>query len=442
MSLRLQFVAPISVLLSFAVIGWLLGNLFWFVLVGAIPALGLALFLGRYAAQRVADLAAMPSRPSALTSPLLEATGTFDEIDQAHSNLARWLAAERGTIEQERSQTDRQIRMLDRLSDGVMLVDGSGGVIYANVAAPTLLAGRNPVGGSFIAAVRDHEMADALFECLESGTESRRNFEIPGDDRVVEAIIARVSTSPPEAVVVMRDVTELARLQTLRRDFVANVSHELRTPLSTVKILTETIMDLDNEALDQTRFLQKIDAEIDSMTALVEDLLQLTQLESMRTTITRDWVRANDLVIDVVERMKPIADRYQVAIEAELCEPRLSLYADERRMKQALINLVSNAIAHTGSDGRIVLAVRPSGSTARLTVTDTGAGIPAADLERVWERFYKVDRSRTQPGTGLGLAIVKHIAQAHGGTVDVQSRIGEGSTFEIRLPLGGSQATP
>jgi two-component system phosphate regulon sensor histidine kinase PhoR len=270
-----------------------------------------------------------------------------------------------------------------------MLVSDDGMVIYANVAAANLLGGRNPVGGSFIAAVRDHEASDSLFECLLDGTEFRRNIEIPGEDRVVEAILARVSSDPAEAVVVMRDVTELARLQTLRRDFVANVSHELRTPLSTVKILTETIIDLETNQPDQLRFLQKIDAEVDSMSALVEDLLQLTQLESGRTPIRRSRIDAGDLINDVEERMKPIAERHQVSLSSELRGDSIRLNVDERRVKQALVNLINNAIVHTPPGGKVEIQAETCGSKVRFSVVDTGVGIPAEDLDRIWERFYR-----------------------------------------------------
>jgi two-component system, OmpR family, phosphate regulon sensor histidine kinase PhoR len=435
MSLRLQYLTPVGIVLAAGIFGWFLDSLAWATAVGAFIAICVALLLSRYATLRLDELASIPIRSSEDSTPLLEATGTFDEIDAAYSVLARWRASERAIIGRERSQTERQIRLLDRLADGVMLAASDGSVIYANVSAASLLGGRNPVGGSFIAAVRDHEASEALFECLQQGTEARRNIEIPGEDRVVEAILARVSFNPPEAVVVMRDVTELARLQTLRRDFVANVSHELRTPLSTVKILTETIIDLDASQPDQLRFLQKIDAEVDSMSALVEDLLQLTQLESSRNPIRRAMVDASELVREVEERMRPIAERHHVVLTSRVEDAVIPLYADERRVKQALINLVSNAIVHTPPGGSVEIIAETCRPDLKFTVKDSGVGIPAADLDRIWERFYKVDRSRTHPGTGLGLAIVKHVVQAHNGSVDVRSQLGHGSAFEMRLPL-------
>lgn len=434
MSLRLQFLTPPLLLLTVAVVGWLAGFTLAGLVTGTILALAASFILGRHATRRLTNLSTMPARTTSSRSPLLEPSGTFDEIDRAYSAFARSLANERMTIEHERSQTDRQIRMLDRLLDGVMLVAADGSVIYANIAAATLLGGRNPVGDSFIAAVRDHEASDSLLECLRDGTEARRNIEVPGEGRVVEAILARVSADPPEAVVVMRDVTELAKLQTLRRDFVANVSHELRTPLSTVKILTETIIDLGDGDENQMRFLEKIDAEVDSMSALVEDLLHLTQLESGRAPLTRNTVDAADIVSDVLERMMPIAERNRVKLRSIDTASGEKLVADERRVKQALINLVNNAIAHTRSGGSVEISFEPVDTGLMFRVADSGVGIRGDDLDRIWERFYKVDRSRAHPGTGLGLAIVKHVAQAHGGRVNVHSTVGKGSTFEIWLP--------
>jgi two-component system phosphate regulon sensor histidine kinase PhoR len=364
-----------------------------------------------------------------------------DEIDEARLAVARAFTALRQSIELERNDMSRQIRLLDRLSDGVLLVGDDGAVVYANVAAASLVGGRNPIGGSFISAVRDHELSDLLHECLRTGSEFRRMIEFPGEGQVVNAVIARVSTSPSEALVLMRDVTELTRLQTLRRDFVANVSHELRTPLSTIKILTETLIDLTEDGNDQANFLQKIDAEVDSMTELVEDLLQLTQLESGRTPLRRSMVSAAGIIGDVRERMLPIAERQGVRLVAGTPGDGTAFSADERRVKQALINLVHNGIVHTPRGGVVELSCLSDEREIVFTVADSGVGIPQGDLERIWERFYKVDRSRARPGSGLGLAIVKHVVQAHGGTVSARSTVGEGSTFELCIPRIPARST-
>ena len=415
-------------------IGWGWNALGPFLAFGAFLASVVGLLLGSNAVERLRALATVQDRLVAGPLPLREPTRSFDEIDETHSAVARGIASELAAVESERNLTRRQIRMLDRLTDGLILVSDEHTVIYANVAAATLLGGRNPVGGSFIAAVRDHETADALAASLRTGIEARRIVDIAGEDRTVEAVIARVSDDPPEAVVVMRDITELAKLQTLRRDFVANVSHELRTPLSTVKILAETLSDLAGDGDEQRRFLEKIDDEVDSMSELVDDLLNLTQLESGRTPLNLSVVRAHDLLSEVRDRMNPIAGRHGIQIRTSGSGLDDHVQVDERRITQALINLVSNAVAHTHRGGSIILSYSSDENMVSFLVEDTGVGIPAEELDRIWERFYKVDRSRSAPGTGLGLAIVKHVVQAHGGTVDARSTLGDGSVFEIHLP--------
>lgn len=435
MGLRLQYTLPVFVTLAGTLIGWWLGASEAGVLVSGSAGIALGLGLATHARRRLADLGRVMSIDPEVLAGRIDTTGSFDEIDSARSNVYRALELERSRVERERAEADRQARLLDRLSDGVMLVAADGEVIYANVAAATLVGGRNPIGRSFIVSVRDYELTDALFNCLRTGQEHRQALEALGDGRVVDAIIARVSEDPPQALVLMRDVTELTRLQTLRRDFVANVSHELRTPLSTIKILTETLLDLSAEESEQREFLEKIDAEVDSMTELVGDLLQLTQLESGRAPLSPTRVSSAALLEDVRARMSPIAERQRVRLELDPGSDRFELVADERRMKQALINLVHNGIMHTPAGGWVRIAARLKGDRAIFTVRDSGTGIPPDDLDRIWERFYKVDRSRTHPGTGLGLAIVKHVAQAHGGTVSARSRVGQGSTFEVEIPV-------
>ncbi len=435
MGLRVQFILPVLVVLVGAIAGRQFGMMTAGLIAGTAAAIILGVGLATYASRRLNDIASVLSADPDTSSTKIEAAGSLDEIDSARTNVFRALEIERARVERERQEADRQARLLDRLSDGVMLVAEDGEVIYANVAAASLVGGRNPVGRSFIAAVRDHELADALFNCIRRGAEHRGSLEVPVDARVVDAVIARVSESPPEALVLLRDVTELAKLQTLRRDFVANVSHELRTPLSTIKILTETLIDLTPEASVESGFLEKIDAEVDSMTELVGDLLQLTQLESGRAPLTRGTVLSATILEEVRDRMLPIAERQRVLLHLDELSGEFTFLADERRMKQALINLVHNAIVHTQAGGSVTLSSRSENDQAIFAVTDSGSGISPDDLDRIWERFYKVDRSRAHPGTGLGLAIVKHVVQAHGGSVSAQSRLGQGSTFELRIPL-------
>jgi two-component system phosphate regulon sensor histidine kinase PhoR len=223
-------------------------------------------------------------------------------------------------------------------------------------------------------------------------------------------------------------------LQNLRRDFVSNVSHELRTPLSTIKILTETLLDIREDDDEANQFLSKIDQEVDSMTALVRDLLDLTRLETTSSRLVLREFDAGSLVHDIRDRMRPLAARHDVELVTSVEDDLEALVGDERRLHQALINLVTNAVVHTAAGGTVTIGAARDVSGVRFFVVDTGVGIPEDDLPRVWERFFKTDKARTGPGTGLGLAIVKHIVQAHSGTVSAASEVGKGSEFWFVIP--------
>lgn len=433
LDLRSQFVAPVLLTAAGAAIGWLSGSLPAGIVAGLLLGLLFALILGARARGKVQSaldvVARSPNRAG--TEPL---GSQRDPLNLLQSALTRYVEREQHRQLSEQSQHARQIQLLDQMNDGVMRVDASGTVVYSNVAAGTLLGGRNPTGRSFIAAVRDHELNQLLHQCLTAGDNAERTFDIAGEPTVVNAVFVRLTDDPPEALVVLRDITELTRLQTLRRDFVANVSHELRTPLSTIKILTETLIDLSQGRDEEQRFLEKIDAEVDSMIELVNDLMSLARLESSRGQLVLQALDPRLVIEDVRNRMRALADRSGVNLIVEINDVEGTVVADERRLGQALINLVQNALAHTQAGGEVRLAVQDLGDEIEYAVSDTGSGIPPDHVNRIWERFYKVDRSRSNPGTGLGLAIVKHIVLAHEGSVSASSEVGKGSTFVIRLP--------
>ncbi|RIK39861.1 MAG: hypothetical protein DCC58_14670 [Chloroflexi bacterium] len=357
-----------------------------------------------------------------------------DEIDRVASDVWRLASESSRRLSRDHAQIEQQGFLIDRMRDGLMRVAADGTVLFANITAGAMFGGRNPTQRSFIRVTRDHELNEALLRCLRTGNEQHLTLEIPGDHRLISAHISLLRTQRPEALVVLRDITEVSRLQQLRRDFVANVSHELRTPLSTIKILTETLLELRDSDAEILPFLEKIDAEVDAMAALVRDLLDLARLEAPAVGIARKPVEAGGLIRDVSERMASLAGRQQVTLETQCPPEPLIVQGDERRLHQALLNLTRNAIDHTPAGGRIVVSANASGDEVVLAVEDSGSGIAPEDLPRVWERFFKADRARTEGGTGLGLAIVKHIAQAHGGTVGASSALGKGSRFEIRLP--------
>ncbi|HYI14789.1 MAG TPA: ATP-binding protein, partial [Thermomicrobiales bacterium] len=358
-----------------------------------------------------------------------------DQIDHALRIVAQ------AAVNAERRRRDgillltQQTQVLDRMNDGLMRVTNDGKVTYANVAAGSLFGGRNPTGRTFMSATRDHELNSAVRRCLETGEEQQHTLEIPGEGLLVNAVVVRLSETPVEALVMLRDITEVNRLQNLRRDFVSNVSHELRTPLSTIKILTETLLDIRDDDDEAATFLRKIDNEVDSMTALVRDLLDLTRLETVGGTLVLRQIDVALLVLDVRDRMRPLAERHDVTLLTDVEDDPGPLVGDDRRLHQALINLVTNAVVHTPAGGTVTIGARGVDGGVRFFVLDNGVGIPPEDLPRIWERFFKSDKARTGPGTGLGLAIVKHIVQAHSGTVSATSEVGKGSEFWFVIPV-------
>jgi two-component system phosphate regulon sensor histidine kinase PhoR len=244
----------------------------------------------------------------------------------------------------------------------------------------------------------------------------------------------------PGVVVVLYDVTELRRLESIRREFVANVSHELKTPLSSIKANAETLrMDAIHDAEHNEQFVARIEEQADRLHQLIQDLAHLARVESGREAFD---IRAVTLS-EVIERCAAVhRKRAQAKRLAFVIEPfplAMLVRADESGLETILDNLISNAIQYTQEGGRVTVRHRAEGGQVVLEVEDTGAGISPGDQERIFERFYRGDnaRSRELGGTGLGLAIVKHLAQAFGGSVSVTSNLGKGSVFRVHLPLAG-----
>ncbi|MGH9175784.1 MAG: sensor histidine kinase [Vicinamibacterales bacterium] len=439
-----RFLAPVLVVLIATGVGALFGKAVAGVVTGTGIAILLAWLLARSAKHRLGFLEQVSRQADAVDIESTAMIDAHDEIDHALRSVAQQAIDERQRRQTERALIEQQAQVLDRMNDGLMRVNVDSRVTYANVAAGSLFGGRNPTGRTFIAVTRDHELNQAARRCLDSGEEQQHTFEIAGEGRLVSAVIVRLGNDPPEALVMLRDITEVSRLQNLRRDFVANVSHELRTPLSTIKILAETLLDVREDDEEAIAYLTKIDAEVDSMTALVRDLLDLTRLETMGSRLALREIDADLLVQDVTDRMRPLASRHRVRLETRVADDARTLVGDERRLHQALINLITNAIVHTPDGGSVTVGVRRGETMVEFVVRDTGHGIPAEHLPRVWERFFKTDKARTGPGTGLGLAIVKHIVQAHSGTVSAVSTLGEGSEFRFAIPdnLGPVQRLP
>ena len=341
-----------------------------------------------------------------------------------------------------REEARRTAALFDSMVEGIIVVDETGAVRLANRAAGALFGFEPPATGRrLIEAVRNHEVA-AIASRLEKepkilGHELR--IEGVGEPRQVQvnALALRDRAGGPDgSVLVFHDLTRLKQLESARQEFVANVSHELRTPLSLIKGYVETLLDgaKDNPEV-ATKFLQTIDRNADRLKLLIEDLLTISELESGRLKLNLQDVALGGLVGKVLDDFKTRAEAKGMSIVNET--PDLAVRADIDRLEQVLGNLVENAIKYGRSKGTVIVGGRAvDNGQVEVVVQDDGPGIPPEALERLFERFYRVDkaRSREQGGTGLGLAIVKHIVQSHGGRVWATSELGRGATFRFILP--------
>ncbi|HRJ74623.1 MAG TPA: ATP-binding protein, partial [Anaerolineales bacterium] len=232
-----------------------------------------------------------------------------------------------------------------------------------------------------------------------------------------------------------QDLTGVHRLETVRRDFISNVSHELRTPLASLKALTETLQNgAFSDAEAGPRFLDRIHTEVDALTQMTQELLDLSRIESGQVELNFAPITPKNLIYSAAERMNAQAERANLKITVHCDDSISTLRADHARLEQVLVNLIHNAVKFTKSGGEISLFAESIDNGIRFAVKDTGIGIPSESLNRIFERFYRVDSSRTGSGTGLGLSIAKHIVEAHKGKIWAESELGKGSTFYFSIP--------
>jgi two-component system phosphate regulon sensor histidine kinase PhoR len=228
----------------------------------------------------------------------------------------------------------------------------------------------------------------------------------------------------------------MRRLETVRRDFITNISHELRTPLASIKALTETLKAGALEDPETGKhFLERMDTEVDALTQMVSELLELTRIESGQVPLKIKPTKPCKIVKRSVKRLREQAERSQLNLDSNCPNDLPEIYADSSRLGQALTNLVHNAIKFTPEGGNVTITARQNVDVIEFSIKDTGIGIPSDDLPRIFERFYKADQARTESGTGLGLAIARHLVEAHSGRIWVESTVGHGSTFYFTIPI-------
>ena len=354
-------------------------------------------------------------------------------------NLSNAIASLRATLDLQlstiNSENARLSTVLEQLTDGVIIVDANGFIQFANPAAQRLFEISDALGHSVIEVVRNHQLVDVWRRCHQTNEMQSESVELPLRRQFLQ-IIAIPDTHASGSLLLVQDLTRVRKLETVRRDFISNISHELRTPLASLKALTETLQSgalSDPEA--GPRFLSRINAEVDALTQMAQELLDLSRIESGQVELILAPLAPKSLITSAAERMRMQAERAGLKLLVK-CEDDLpNIRADKSRLEQVLVNLLHNAVKFTKPGGEVALEAESVSGGVRFAVRDTGVGIPAESLSRIFERFYRVDKSRTGSDTGLGLSISKHIIEAHGGKIWAESDEGRGSVFYFVIPL-------
>jgi two-component system phosphate regulon sensor histidine kinase PhoR len=418
----------------------------WITIIASLVAAA-AMAVAYWVARRLTDpLRALAATAAGLVAGQYERriavpSGGLDEVGV--------LAGALNDIGQRLAQRERQLRstsqtqatVLEGMTESVIAVDRQEKILFANACAGRVL-GFDPKrveGLTLLEAVRSHEIRDVMRRAIGARQPATGELTWRGkSQRIFDVLAAPLPGDPPPGIVlVLRDISELKRVEQMRQQFIANVSHELKTPLSSIKAYTETLLaGALNDPQHAERFLQRIDEQAGRLHQLILDMLTLARIESREAALELADVPVARVIRRCLADYEPQAAAREVTLADSACDDSLLVRADEEALRQILGNLVDNAIKYTPAAGRVSVSCRADGASAVIEVADTGAGIPPEHHARLFERFYRVDKARSRElgGTGLGLAIVKHLCQAMGGSVSVTSQVGKGSVFAVRLP--------
>ena len=326
----------------------------------------------------------------------------------------------------------RLVGAIEAIPQGVVICDEAGREVFRNQAAVAYVRGRH--GEAVV-----EQAVQEQFDAIDQGAPPQRTLEIYGPPRRVLLLSAfPLGDGEPGAgaVVVVDDVSERRRLEAIRRDFVANISHELKTPVGALGLLADTIAAEDDVTVVR-RLAERMTGEAFRVGRIIDDLLDLSRIEAEESP-ARETIAVHSVLVEAIERVRPLAQARGIAIDCHGPLRRHTVEGDHRQLVSAVANLLDNACKYSDGGSRVEVHAWDDGDFVEIEVRDHGIGIPGRDIERVFERFYRVDRARSREtgGTGLGLAIVRHVATNHEGDVRVASREGEGSVFTLRLPAG------
>ncbi len=406
--------------------------------------------------KRMRDLlAALRTTVAAWDDPLLtqpvspRLASEFQELLQplhlAGGRLKRQTKCVERLAEEHAQRSELLQAVLATVVEGVIVVDSDEQVLFANETAQKLLDvnAREVLNRPLWEVTRSTPIHEAVQSVLMSEEDVLEEVVMPRSKSVVSLTVTALPHDPvPGAVLVLRDMTALRKLESMRRDFVTNVSHELKTPLTSIQAYADTLLnDPETDREQEEYFLSRIVSESERLHHIILDLIRLGRIESQADDYEVQEVAVGAVVSACLEDHRAVAEGKSIHLQSVPSAEPLSVLADADELRTILDNLVDNAIKYTDSDGHVLVRWQHSDDMGIIEVQDDGAGIPLDRQPRVFERFYRVDkaRDRERGGTGLGLSIVKHLCQMFGGSVEVDSEMGQGSTFRVRLPLAGTQ---
>jgi two-component system phosphate regulon sensor histidine kinase PhoR len=359
------------------------------------------------------------------------------EIDTLALSLQRMRDSLENSAEQARAERRLTATVFEQLPDGLVVVDSRLTVVEANRRFSQMVGVPMVVGRPLYDLLRQRGLAEIFEAAIRTGEARERTIALSDDIVWFLAAIPLPEGSRGAVIGVLRDVTRLERAESMRRRFVADVSHELRTPVASIAAAAETLTSGEADETEERELLEVVQRQTARMAELVRDLMDLAQIESGGAELSSEDIPIGEVFRDAIGDLEPeIAAR---GIEVEIdAEDSMTVRGDRRRLGQILRNLLDNAVKFSPDDGVVRLSAGRENGRAYFAVADEGPGIPRGEQDRIFQRFYQVDRSRSKvrPGSGLGLAIVKHLVQLHGGEVTVQSEPGAGATFRVSLPGG------
>jgi two-component system phosphate regulon sensor histidine kinase PhoR len=382
--------------------------------------------------QNVRQLAA--GQPTGILIPA--ARDEVGQLTQAFNVMSAQLRDKILTLQTEDAKLSS---VLQKMTDSVLIVDNDGRVQLINPAAERLFGvdAASALRRSLVELTNAYQAVEMWQRCQATGEGQTASFELGRKKLALEGTATPLGPLlPGSTLLLFQDVTRQRQTDAMRRDFISNVSHELRTPLAALKALTETLQyGALNDPPAAQHFLAQIETEVDALSLMVAELLELSRIESGRVPLALKPTRPIDIVDPACDRLALQVERASLALSLDCPEDLPLVLADAARVEQVVVNLLHNAIKFTPEGGSITVSATVQDQAVRFCVADSGIGVEQTDLPRIFERFYKVDRARATSGTGLGLAIARHLVEAHGGKIWAESEPGRGSAFSFTIPL-------